>query len=144
MKRIERTRMTFPHISKNLDVRGNLFLCARYVVLVEMVDEKLVPPARPTAGKVGPRGGPVELEAVEEDTFGVLRPYFGGAISKHLAVATLRKGERHGGSGQETTEQTSEAGEERRQRKGQLITPDLDRALRSVPNEAGELRRGGD
>ena len=66
--------MTFPHIPKDLYVGGDLFLCPDDVVLVEVVDKKLVPPTRPTAGKVCPRGCPVQPETVEKDAFGVLWP----------------------------------------------------------------------
>ena len=54
-----RAWLTSPHVAKNLDVAGNLFLGALYAGLLEVVNEELVAPPAATTRVRRPGGLPV-------------------------------------------------------------------------------------
>lgn len=90
---MKRTWVALPHIPEHLDVGRDLLLGAEDAVLVEVVDEILVAPARATTAEIRPGGAPVLAKAVEEDVLSVLGPDLRGAVLEHLAMTALGEGD---------------------------------------------------
>lgn len=82
-------RLSLPHIAQHLDVAGDLFPRPFYAGLLEIIDEKLVPPPGPTTRKGRPWRLPVFTETLDEYFFYVLGPDLACAILEHLVVFAL-------------------------------------------------------
>ena len=63
-----RAWLTSPHVAKNLDVAGNLFLGALYAGLLEVVNEELVAPPAATTRVRRPGGLPVLAKTCIDET----------------------------------------------------------------------------
>jgi len=86
------TWFALPHIPQNLNMACDLLLGSLYGVLVEIVDEKLIPPSAPAAGLgVGCVGRvPVLLEALDENGLDGFWPDLGAtSILEELAMLAL-------------------------------------------------------